>query len=192
MFARYGMRCGGNWCWRPCRGRNATFRPATSPITMRSLGGPNGVSTVTSSAAERNSYSPEPPITPMLAWPATVAQATFEPEDEDDLDAPEDEPDDEQPEEPEPDDDDEEPQLDEPDDDEEESEPDDDLPDFLSPDLSLPDDPPSFAALFPASDESDEPDESAPDEPASESDRDELADPFSALSFLARSLESLR
>src|ERR1022692_3889803 len=138
---------------------------------MRSLGGPNGVSTVTSSAAERNSYSPEPPITPMLACPAMVAQATFEPEDEDDLDAPDD---DEEPEEPEP----------EPD---EEPEPDDDLSDFLSPDLSLPDDPPSFAALFPVSGESDELDESAPD-----SDRDEPADPFSALSFLARSRESLR
>ena len=64
------------------------------------------------------------------------------------------------------------------------------MSDFLSPDLSLPDDPPSFAALFPASGESDEPDESAPDEP--DSDRDELADPFSAFSFLALSRESLR
>jgi hypothetical protein len=117
-----------------------------------------------------------------------VAQATFEPEDEDDLDAPDD---DEEPEEPEPDDEEPEPdEPDEPDDDDEESEPDDDLSDFLSPDLSLPDDPPSFAALFPASDESGELDESAPDEP--ESDRDELDDPFSALSFLALSLESLR
>ena len=156
---------------------------------MRSLGGPNGVSTVTSSAAERNSYSPEPPITPMLACPAMVAQATFEPEDEDDLDAPDD---DEEPEEPEPEPDDE-PEPDEPEDepdepdDDEEPEPDDDLSDFLSPDLSLPDDPPSFAALFPVSGESDELDESAPD-----SDRDEPADPFSALSFLARSRESLR
>lgn len=109
-----------------------------------------------------------------------MAQATFEPEDEVDLDAPDDDdPDDE-----------EEPGEPEPEDDEEESEPDDDLSDFLSPDLSLPDDPPSFAALFPASDESGELDESAPDEP--ESDRDELDDPFSALSFLALSLESLR
>ena len=114
-----------------------------------------------------------------------MAQATFEPEDEDDLDAP----DDEEPDEPEPEDD-EEPEPDEPEDDEEESEPADDLSDFLSPDLSLPDDPPSFAALLPASDESDELDESAPDEP--ESDPDELDDPFSALSFLALTLESLR
>jgi hypothetical protein len=121
----------------------------------------------------------------MLARPATVAQATFEPEDEADLD---DDPGDEE-EEPEPEDD-EEPEPDEPEDDEEESEPDDDLSDFLSPDLSLPDDPPSFAALFPASGESDELDESAPDEP--DSDRDELADPFSAFSFLALSRESLR
>src|ERR1035437_7522215 len=107
----------------------------------------------------------------MLAWPATVAQATFEPEDEDDLDAP----DDEEPDEP------------EPEDDEEDSDPADDLSDFLSPDLSLPDDPPSFAALLPTSDESDELDESAPDEP--ESDPDELDDPFSALSFFALTLE---
>jgi hypothetical protein len=29
-----------------------------------------------------NSYMPDPPMTPMLARPATVGQATFEPDDE--------------------------------------------------------------------------------------------------------------
>jgi hypothetical protein len=86
---------------------------------------PNGVSTVTSSAESRNSYSPEPPMTPMVASVAdpeadaagtpaalesvTAGQATFE--SDDDLDArersaedrPDPEPDPEEPEEPEPD-----------------------------------------------------------------------------------------
>src|ERR1700691_4907984 len=78
------MRCGGYWWPRPCRGTNATRRPATSPIVSGSLGRRNGVSTTTSSAASRNSYSPEPPMTPMLArFPATAGQATFEPDEED-------------------------------------------------------------------------------------------------------------
>jgi purine nucleoside phosphorylase len=40
---------------RPCRGRNATRLPATSPTAIGSLGGPNGVSILTSSASSRNS-----------------------------------------------------------------------------------------------------------------------------------------
>src|SRR5258708_34625574 len=78
------MRCGGTLWSRPCRGRKATRRPATSPITTGSLGIPNGVSTTTSSTASRNSYSPEPPMTPIaarsvLARSATAGQAAFEP-----------------------------------------------------------------------------------------------------------------
>src|SRR5258708_28250846 len=78
------MRCGGTLWSRPCRGRKATRRPATSPITTGSLGIPNGVSTTTSSTASRNSYSPEPPMTPIaarsvLARSATAGQGTFEP-----------------------------------------------------------------------------------------------------------------
>ena len=47
---------------------------------------------MTSSAESRNSYSPEPPMTPMLARPATAGQATFEPEEpEDDEELEEDE-----------------------------------------------------------------------------------------------------
>jgi hypothetical protein len=98
----------------------------------------------------------------MLAWPATAAQATFEPDDED---APEDD----EPEDPEDPEDDDEPE-------------DEDaaaaaFPAFLSPDddppLSPDDDPPSL----PDPDEPDEPDESGPDEDEPDSD------PFSALSF---------
>src|SRR5262249_2811640 len=85
-----GGRCGGTGGGGPCRGRTATRRPATSPMTRGSLGGPYGVSTLTSSAVSRNSYSPEPPMTPMLARPATAGQATFEPEDEDDEESQED------------------------------------------------------------------------------------------------------
>src|SRR5262249_44481108 len=66
-FARYGIRCGGNRWSRPCRGRKATRRPATSPITIGSLGIPNGVSTTTSSTASRNLYRPEPPMTAIAA-----------------------------------------------------------------------------------------------------------------------------
>src|SRR5215471_18421341 len=101
-FARYGIRCGGNLWSRPCRGRKATRRPATSPITIGSLGIPNGVSTTTSSTASRNSYRPEPPITavpgsalpvgPVSADPvracagsATAGQATFEPDEDEEL-----------------------------------------------------------------------------------------------------------
>jgi hypothetical protein len=36
-------RCGGCWCRRPCRGRNATGRPATSAIVTGSEVGPYGV-----------------------------------------------------------------------------------------------------------------------------------------------------
>src|SRR6202167_2816158 len=78
------MRCGGYWWPRPCRGTNATRRPATSPILSGSLGRPNGGSTPPPSAASRQSYSPERPMTPMLArFPATAGQATFEPDEED-------------------------------------------------------------------------------------------------------------
>src|SRR5260370_40065408 len=102
MFARYGMRWGGNRWSRPCRGRKATRRPPTSPIPTGSLGIPNGVSMTASSMASTNAYRPEPPMTPMSAsavsatvvsattGPArsvTARQATFEPdegEEEDD------------------------------------------------------------------------------------------------------------
>src|SRR5215831_5161738 len=59
-------------------------------MTSGSLGGPNGVSTETSSADSRNLYSPVPPMTPMLAGSATAGQATFEP-DEDEDEEPDDE-----------------------------------------------------------------------------------------------------
>ena len=55
MLARKGILCGGNRWSRPCRGRNATRLPPISPITSGSLGGPYGVSILTSSAESRNS-----------------------------------------------------------------------------------------------------------------------------------------
>ena len=91
------MRCGGNLWSRPCRGRKATDRPAIVPTVSTSLGGPNGVSRLISRASSRNSYNPDPPMTPMLAvlaipaaerpalansalaCPLTADQATFEP-----------------------------------------------------------------------------------------------------------------
>jgi hypothetical protein len=112
-------------------------------MTSGSLGAPYGVSTAISSMASRKSYSPEPPITPMLARselakpelarsePATAVQATFEP-DEDDPEEEDDDPEEEEEEE-EDDDDEELPTL---------------SPDFLSPELPEPD-------LSPAADESD-------------------------------------
>ena len=53
-FARYGTRWGGNSCFVPWRGRNATRRPPISPITTGAEGLPYGVSTSTDSAPSRN------------------------------------------------------------------------------------------------------------------------------------------
>ena len=53
-FARYGIACGGSSCFRPCRGRNATRRPPTSPIVKGADGFPYGVSTSTCSTSSRN------------------------------------------------------------------------------------------------------------------------------------------
>src|SRR5215213_6649137 len=57
------MRCGGYSWPRPCRGRKATGRPATSPTETGADGAPYGVSTGTSSASSRNVKKPLPPIT---------------------------------------------------------------------------------------------------------------------------------
>ncbi|OLT32334.1 hypothetical protein BJF84_25715 [Rhodococcus sp. CUA-806] len=55
MLARYGRVCGEYSCRAPCRGRNATLRPLTSPIVMSPLVGPYGVSSETVRAsAEKN------------------------------------------------------------------------------------------------------------------------------------------
>lgn len=112
-------------------------------------------------------------MTPMLAWPATTAQATFEPEEEevpDEEPADEDEPEEEEPE------------------DEESPEDDDTAAAGLSAFLSPEDDPPSFAESLPPSDE---PDESAAEESDPERAEPELA-PFRDLSFFALSRESFR
>ena len=52
-LARYGTRCGGNSWSLPCRGRNATRRSPIVPIVIGALGGPYGVSIVTSSGSSR-------------------------------------------------------------------------------------------------------------------------------------------
>src|ERR671924_1506311 len=52
-FARYGTLWGGSVWPSPWRGRNATRRPATSPIVTGADGGPQGVVGVTSPAALR-------------------------------------------------------------------------------------------------------------------------------------------
>jgi hypothetical protein len=116
-----------------------------------------------------------------------VAQATFEPDDEDEDEDPDEPADEEEPDEPEEDEpEEEEPEEEEPEDEEPEDEA--DLSAFLSPDddpLSPDDDPPSL----PASDEPEESElaESEPDE--SDPDRDEPEpDPISALSFERESL----
>src|SRR6266704_801806 len=101
-------------------------------------------------------------MTPMLAWPATAGQATFEPDDEE-LEPDDEEPDDPEPPEPEP----------EPDDDVTAA----DLSAFLSP----VDDPPSFPGSFP-------PPESGP---LAESEPFPAA-PLSTLSLVAPARESVR
>ena len=53
---------------RPCRGRNATRRPPTSPIVRGAEVAPYGVSIVTSSTSSRKEYKPDPPKTPTSAW----------------------------------------------------------------------------------------------------------------------------
>ena len=53
-FARYGTLCGGNWCFMPCRGMNATERPSTRPTVTGAEGFPHGVSTSTSRTSSKN------------------------------------------------------------------------------------------------------------------------------------------
>jgi len=53
---------------RPCRGRNATRRPPTSPMVRGAEVAPYGVSIVTSSTSSRKQEKPDPPKTPTSAW----------------------------------------------------------------------------------------------------------------------------
>ena len=54
MLARAGRCVGDIRCPRPCLGRKATFAPETVPVTIESLGLPNGVSI----SSSRRSVSP--------------------------------------------------------------------------------------------------------------------------------------
>src|SRR5579859_213133 len=56
-------------CPRPCRARNATRTPSTSPIVYLSDGSPNGVGTSISSTTLIPCilYMPEPPMMPICA-----------------------------------------------------------------------------------------------------------------------------
>src|ERR1700730_18141381 len=82
MFARYGMRCGGNRWSRPCRGRNATRRPATSPTLTGSLGGPKGGCTATSSGGGEDLVEAGSPDDADQAGVAAVSHRPQEPEPE--------------------------------------------------------------------------------------------------------------
>src|SRR5579871_3965539 len=69
MFARKFNSVGRIRCPRPCRARNATFRPSSVPSTYASDGEPNGVSTFVSRTSLKPGieYSPLPPTIPISA-----------------------------------------------------------------------------------------------------------------------------
>src|SRR5437773_10907101 len=66
-LARYGIRCGGSSCSRPCRGRNGTPVPLISTTTSGDDGLPYGVASSTSSKWFTNQEQPDPPKIPNAA-----------------------------------------------------------------------------------------------------------------------------
>ena len=70
MLARKFNSLGSSRCPRPCRARNATLRPSSSPRTNASEGSPNGVVTRSSRTfvSPGMAYKPLPPIIPISAF----------------------------------------------------------------------------------------------------------------------------
>src|SRR5579864_3458434 len=69
MLARKFSSLGKRRCPRPCRARNATFRPSSEPTTYASDGSPHGVCCFSScvSVSPGMLYSPLPPMIPISA-----------------------------------------------------------------------------------------------------------------------------